>query len=181
LTLGGHAVSEAWADDVVEQVRTAVRRYHEEQPAEPGMTREELQRAVGIPAPLLAALLPRTGLGVEAEIVHDPGHRVDVDALLHLLADAGLSPPTIAELHLSQRLVAMLVRDDAVVVAGPYAFRRNDFDRACAIVRALIEDGGPQTAGALRDALHVTRKHAIPLLEAMDAAGVTRRSGDLRS
>ena len=31
-----------------------------------------------------------------------------------------------------------------------------------------------------RDALGITRKHAIPLLEWMDAEGITRRDGDLR-
>ena len=36
------------------------------------------------------------------------------------------------------------------------------------------------TAAELRDALGVSRKYAIPLLEYFDAQGLTRREGDVR-
>jgi hypothetical protein len=36
------------------------------------------------------------------------------------------------------------------------------------------------TVSQLRDALGITRKHAVPLAECVDKYGLTRRSGDVR-
>jgi selenocysteine-specific elongation factor len=36
------------------------------------------------------------------------------------------------------------------------------------------------TVAELRDELGITRKHALPLVNELDARGVTRRRGDLR-
>ena len=49
------------------------------------------------------------------------------------------------------------------------------------VVAGLLEkspDGIP--VPAIRDALHSSRKHVVPLLEHLDAIGVTRRRGDVR-
>jgi selenocysteine-specific elongation factor len=43
---------------------------------------------------------------------------------------------------------------------------------------AALPDGF--TVGDFRDALGITRKHAVPLLEWLDDQGVTRRVGDGR-
>lgn len=47
-------------------------------------------------------------------------------------------------------------------------------------VREAIRLRGAQTVASLRDALGSTRKTVVPLLEALDAAGITRRVKDLR-
>ena len=36
------------------------------------------------------------------------------------------------------------------------------------------------TVAELRDELDITRKHALPLVNELDARGITRRRGDLR-
>ncbi|MCX6530780.1 MAG: SelB C-terminal domain-containing protein, partial [Actinobacteria bacterium] len=36
------------------------------------------------------------------------------------------------------------------------------------------------TVSQFREHLGITRKHAVPLLEALDNRGITKRSGDLR-
>jgi len=47
-------------------------------------------------------------------------------------------------------------------------------------VRALIDARGSATVGDIREALGVTRKHAVPICEYLDRAGVTRRVGNER-
>ena len=51
-------------------------------------------------------------------------------------------------------------------------------ERAGTIVREAGSDG--ITVSALRERLGTSRKYAVPLIEHLDRAGVTRRSGDLR-
>jgi len=49
-----------------------------------------------------------------------------------------------------------------------------------ALVACLQARPDGATAADLRDALGVSRKYAIPLLEYFDAQGVTKREGDVR-
>ena len=51
---------------------------------------------------------------------------------------------------------------------------------ARARLRAAWLDGGAFTVAAVRDALNLTRRDTLPLLEHFDAVGVTLRRGDLR-
>ena len=48
------------------------------------------------------------------------------------------------------------------------------------VVAGVIRANGPATAADLKDAMGVSRKYAMPLLELFDATGLTRREGDLR-
>lgn len=49
------------------------------------------------------------------------------------------------------------------------------------LIREKLAAGGPGvTVAEIRDLLGTTRKYAVPLCEYLDAAGVTRREGDLR-
>ncbi|HEY3723273.1 MAG TPA: selenocysteine-specific translation elongation factor [Acidimicrobiia bacterium] len=158
----------------------AVARHHDEHPSEPGVPVARLGRTLQVPDGALGAVLARTELVSDGETVHAPGRRAPTDALEGTLAASGLAPPPAAELDASARLLRALVRDGVLVMAGPFAYRRADFDEAVRIVRARIDADGPQTTSALRAALGITRKHALPLLEEMDRRGVTRRRGDGR-
>ncbi len=60
------------------------------------------------------------------------------------------------------------------------AATRTDSPSTMGVARLLAATPDGVTAGEVRDALGTTRKHAIPLLALLDAAGVTRRRGDLR-
>jgi selenocysteine-specific elongation factor len=74
-----------------------------------------------------------------------------------------------------------LVRRGLVVdVEGTY-FARSAVDAAARVVAELLA-ATPEgvTVAGVRDALGTTRKYLLPLLGALDGAGVTRRRGDLR-
>jgi selenocysteine-specific elongation factor len=74
-----------------------------------------------------------------------------------------------------------LVRRGLVVERDGVHFAATAIDAAARVVAGLLRDH-PEgvTVGEVRDALGSTRKHTVPLVSALDAAGITRRRGDLR-
>jgi selenocysteine-specific elongation factor len=76
--------------------------------------------------------------------------------------------------------VDRLVRDGQVVRSGPYGFLPPAVDVVVGRLRALPEGAGGFTVADARDALGITRKHAVPWLELLDRLGLTVRDGDRR-
>jgi selenocysteine-specific elongation factor len=74
-----------------------------------------------------------------------------------------------------------LARRGLVIDCEGVWFATSAVDRAAEEV-ALLLARCPEgiTVAMVRDALHTTRKHALPLLARLDATGVTRRRGDVR-
>ena len=104
------------------------------------------------------------------------------------LNQAGLTPPTIDALaeqlgiprQETHRALGFLDKYGYARRAGDFYFSARAIQHAEeAVVRHLMSNG-PSTATELKEALGISRKHAIPLLEYMDAQGTTRREGDLR-
>ncbi|MBA4370178.1 MAG: selenocysteine-specific translation elongation factor [Coriobacteriaceae bacterium] len=110
--------------------------------------------------------------------------------LLPLLESQGLAPASLAELAgaagvdagVARKVLGKLAADGAIVrIAGDLHFAVGAIDGARAkLVESLDAMPGGATAAQLRDALGVSRKYAIPLLEYFDAQGVSKREGDLR-
>jgi len=74
-----------------------------------------------------------------------------------------------------------LVQSGRLVAVGGIHFASSALDHAHEVVRRLLAtkpDGF--SASEFRDALGTSRKFAIPLAEALDARGITRRRGDVR-
>ncbi len=125
---------------------------------------------------------PKAGAGARAM------EQQAADKLQAALAAAGKTPPTTPQLAADAGLEAPLARKALASLEKQGTVRRVDrdlcfdaaaFDALEACVRACLANG-PATAAELRDAMGVSRKYAIPLLEYFDAQGVTRRDGDLR-
>lgn len=124
---------------------------------------------------------------------HEPRLTEDQKAaseqLLTLLRAAGLTPPFVAEMPepLSGRrdlwsLLHWLEAGNAVVQVADDLYMASDHVRAAeARVRETL--GGRSGLGPadFREALDVTRKHLIPLLNFFDTRGTTLRVGDGRS
>ncbi len=92
---------------------------------------------------------------------------------------AGVTGPSAASLDraVARRLVA---RGD-IVECGGIAFHRSVIEGLVPVVRELLAASPTGfTVAHLRERLGITRKHAVPLAEALDATGVTRRNGDVR-
>ena len=111
-------------------------------------------------------------------------------AVLALLESQGIQPASAAELALAVGVEPAVVRKALAKLAGDgRVVRANSelhFSAAAMVLAreraaaALAGHPAGATAAELRDALGVSRKHAIPLLEYFDAQGFTKRAGDLR-
>jgi selenocysteine-specific elongation factor len=92
------------------------------------------------------------------------------------------TPPTVPELEgagFPRALIDTVVRSGSLVRISPGMVLTTTFvERAVEIVRAAGDRG--VTVSALRAELGTSRKYAVPLMEHLDRAGVTRREGDLR-
>ncbi|HJR51378.1 MAG TPA: selenocysteine-specific translation elongation factor [Gemmatimonadales bacterium] len=196
------AVGELWVtSELLAQVGSRcldlLRQYHREQPLDRGMPLETLRRSLGAPEPVVESVLEqlaRTGRmrrleGRAALAGFTPraaGGEGAVTEIVALLEDAGLTPPTVAELERRTgrrdveallRLAASTGKVEAVERDRYYA--RVVLDRFVATLRAssTVETIVPSE---LRQRLGISRKYLIPLLEWADSRGFTEWDGDVR-
>jgi selenocysteine-specific elongation factor len=85
------------------------------------------------------------------------------------------------ETDVARRALTRLASSGEVVRLGPELhFAREAVDDARERIVSDLQEHEQATAAQLRDAIGVSRKYAIPLLEYFDAQAVTRRVGDER-
>lgn len=111
-------------------------------------------------------------------------------ALAAALADHGLTPPPLSELAAEAgiavgiaRRVAARLRDEGVA----YRVSGDLYCDAAAVAACkeslaeFLRNGGEGSVAGMKDAMGgISRKYAVPLLEAFDAEGFTMRDGDVR-
>jgi len=112
------------------------------------------------------------------------------DKLLALIESQALAPAGVRDLAqeagvdpgVARKVLGQLASEGHVVrVSSEMHFSAGAISGArSALVAQLERTPEGASAADLRDALGVSRKYAIPLLEYFDAQGVTRRDGDLR-
>ena len=95
------------------------------------------------------------------------------------LRAAGLAVPRSSALGLSADLFHSLVRDgELVAVADDLSYLPEQIEELTGRLAELPESF---TVAGFRDALELTRRQAVPLLEWLDANGWTSRRGDVRT
>ena len=108
--------------------------------------------------------------------------------LAELLAAAGPKPPTVADLlkqadlapKQGYKALGLLEKQGRAVKASEeFYFDAIALGTLEQAVRAALANG-PASAADLKDAMGLSRKHAIPVLEHFDDTGITRRVGDAR-
>jgi selenocysteine-specific elongation factor len=180
----------------------SVAQYHADHPIAGGMPREELRARIFGRAPAavfehaLHALVERASV-VARERIALPGRGTALspeesrvrDAILSVLAAAGLTPPDLSTLasriaatpEVVARIANLLVRQNEIVKVGELLFHPAALVRLKAEIRSL-KQGGSATldVAAFKDRYKLTRKYAIPLLEYLDRERITRRVGDVR-
>ena len=195
-------VGELWVtaslvEDLSARCLDLLRRHHHENPADRGMPLETLRHSLRAPEPVVEAVLAdlvRAGRmrrldGLAALAGFAPravGGDAAVDQIVHLLEDAGLTPPSIQELErqTGRRDVAAILRLAAGAgrvepVERDRYFARLPLDR---FVQTLREGGAGDeiVPSQLRQRLGISRKYLIPLLEWADVKGVTAWDGGVR-
>ena len=185
----GWLVDPAWARAAAARLAAAVAAHDREDPVAPGLPTEAARRAAGMPdARLLDAVLQHepAGLAVrEGRVVAAapaglaPEVRQALDALrADLAADPFAAPDAdrLAELGLGPRQLASLVRAGELLrVADGVVLLPGADTRAVEILAGM----GPEfSLSDARQALHTTRRVAVPLLELLARTGRTRRTVD---
>lgn len=111
-------------------------------------------------------------------------------ALISIVRAQGLSPASLADLAaeagvdiaLARGALGNLAKEGRVVRLGnELHFPAEAMELARERLVALLRERGKATAAEIRDALGVSRKYVIPLLEHFDTQGLTVRDGDYRS
>ena len=196
--IGARLVPQAAEDAARERVLETVAAFHQEHPLLPGMPLEAFRRAAGGSA--LASRLVEQ-LGLAGRLVQEGGwvrlttHRATMPAGLAEanrliqgeLEAAGFEGRTAAELAArtpaapASEIAEFLVREGtAIRVGSDRYYARIHLQEAVAKALAEVRTLGLATPSQLRAALGLTRKYLIPILEWMDAQGLTVREGDAR-
>lgn len=191
-------------EELRHRVLARVADYHARHPLRPGMPREELRRAAmeACDARAAAAVVERLAQAGELRLDGDrvalpgfaprlpPELAAAAERLQAALAAAGVAPPSAAEAlaaagfpadeAVRAEVLAHLLDRGAVVRVGEFCYAAEAMARVTDAVRSYLRAHGTMTVAELRDLLGVTRKHAVPLAEYLDASRVTRRAGDVR-
>lgn len=132
----------------------------------------------------------RTISGRIAPPDHDPSPDRETEQiaedLISKMAERGLSPMDRSEARdllpadLREPLIDYLIREGLAVPAGEFLVERRVWDDLVRSLADWFREEETITVSQLRDLAATTRKYAVPLAEALDAARITLRRGDLR-
>jgi selenocysteine-specific elongation factor len=173
-------------------------------PRWPGVPRSEwpawMPRAC--PARLRAGLADRLIHDGRVLLLHDyvlpleesdtrlaPQDRHLLDAILAEYDAAGFQPPAVEALacrtsgnaaRVGELVQLAAARGELVRLAPGLWLSREQWERGKRLVTEAIRARGGLTVAEIRDLLGSSRKWVVPIVEALDASGVTRRAGDVR-
>ena len=200
---GGRLFSTQIAAQAEDRIVAAVTAAHATDPLRPSISLAAVRTALpewaakGLADSAIARLCDRNVLEAAEGGVRLPGHVValtrDQEAAANdvraLLATAGLAPPFVDEFPASLKdrgdlwsLLKFLEGEGVVSpVADGYYLSTTELEKGIAAVRGMLGGQAGLGPSAFRDALPVTRKHLIPLLNYLDGLGITMRSDEGRS
>lgn len=187
--------------DVAKQLISQLEAVQQSEPWTMGTTSLALSRARGIAEPLLVRIL--NALVDEGRIAARHGYFSTVDYVPKLSAEqrgfferavpldsarpflpapyddvaAQVRGSPIAGLP---KAFDTLLARGVLVKVGEALYRGTQIDAAHERIEAFIDRNGSMTMAQFRDLLGTSRKYAVPLLEWLDARGITVRSGDVR-
>ena len=183
-------------------IENALLKFHAANPAATGIAKDALRQSVmpKASAEAFAAVLASaqaSGQAVMCDgLVSHPqagaGARVleeqNAQKLSDILREAGVKPPFAEDLFTQADLAPKQAYKALGVLEKQGRIEKvNDdlfFDsQAFATLKTAVAEqlaGGPASATELKDAMGLSRKHAIPVLEHLDGTGFTRRVGDAR-
>ncbi len=200
-SIGGRLFHRGVLDALVAQTTAFVTAHLERHPLQWGVGKEELRQRVGFPHP--AALFNRVietlstahplfvrGDRVRVgtpDIVLPPARARVIDRLNESIRAAGVAFPSRTELERAwtseeriQDALQYLREAEQIVEVGEGVMHVSALERCLATLRGVFAAKPELSVADLREALGITRKHAVPLLEYLDARRITLRKGDVR-
>jgi selenocysteine-specific elongation factor len=195
--VGQRLLARRHLDQAMTTIERAVAEHHRRARLEPGMSKEQVRRAVSEPEladRALQELIQRGAVVAERTWVRlpswtgelDPADRVRVDGVRNALRGAGFEGVRPADMASASgdvptvALVEFVVRRGQAVRIGDRFLDSDIVQEAVAAVGEVIAATGQCGPAQIRERLGLTRKFSIPLLEWMDGQGYTVRQGDTR-
>ena len=191
-------------EDDLKSLTGELDRFHASNPLVPGIPKDDLrERVVSHLRPdVFRYLLERaaaTGVAVvSGDTVKRAGREISLlpeeikakEQIAAAFAKAGLTVPPVKEVlaglkidaRRAQKLVQILLREQALVkVSEDLLFHRSAIQRLRELLAGYKQKSGVKLPiPVFKELAGISRKYAIPLLEYLDRAGVTRRAGDER-
>lgn len=195
IVVGGRWLHPQTVGELESALMAMVATWHRENPLVGGAPRRDLRRGIfsRLPESLFVGLLSR--LSDSGQLVLEgprlraasfsvrltPQQQVQQDALELRIRTAGLEGPKTSEvLQSSAELLHLLLEAGTVSRVGPYLMHRESLHNVRASVKDWLKEHGALLTADFKQMTALSRKYAIPLLEWLDASGVTRRIGDRR-
>jgi selenocysteine-specific elongation factor len=186
------------------QVDARLKRYLDANPRLPGVAKTEwpawLPRTCPqrLRAPLAQWLIDRGHVALADGYVVSRGRAASMspedqrlyESMLAEFEAAAFQPPALEALKccspgVARRLAELIklgvARGRLVRIADGMWLHERRWRELASLVVDAIRQRGPLSVSDIRTLLHSTRKYVVPLVEALDAAGITRRAGDLRA
>jgi len=180
-----------------------VTRFHEQNPLQKGVSREELRKRIFDDLPpevfrfLLDRMAEKRSISLQEESVCVYGREVQLSAKESALREkidaffreAGCQPPSLSEVPGAidenadevRRIFFWMTRQKILVkVSEDLAWHSLILDEIKARIRSSFKRGDKFGVAEFKELFGMTRKHAIPLLEYLDRERVTRRQGNDR-
>lgn len=185
-----------WWKNLIDEAEKSIRQWHQKHPDLPSMPLDELEVNIACPrkvSGLLVETLCKKGYQADKLGIAHPNHRLTLpeeiasiaQAITAQLERAGLNPPNKSDITTTpqhDQALKFLIRSGKVVeLDAKIVISSNALDKAIEKVRGFIQIHGQATASELRQHLDSTRKIVMPLLELLDAMGVTLRNENYRS
>ncbi|HUG32063.1 MAG TPA: selenocysteine-specific translation elongation factor [Acidimicrobiia bacterium] len=180
----------AAAPDLMEEIEATahslVTDAHQRHPLRQGLSIATLAERLGIEAALAEAVVARSPrLERRGPDVAQPGHVVELDedqaAAWHRATERlseSLAVPDLDDLGLDPEVIHFAIRTGELVrINESLGYLVAQIDELKAVMAQLPEDF---TVAEFRDAVGLSRKYAVPLLEWSDREGLTIRRGDRR-
>ncbi len=187
LVAGDLALNDQTVARLLTGAEGAVGEFHAANPLRPGMPKASLASRLDLEVAALDQLLASSAAlrddgATVARADFEAGLTADQEAIWQevqaTLASAGWSVPKLGELAIDREMLHVLLRERRLVrVADDLVY----LPEQVAALRERLGTLAPSfSVPEFKDALAISRKYAVPLLEWLDATGVTMRDGDVR-
>ncbi len=180
-----------------------VRDFHEKNPLQKGIGREELRTRIYDQLPLelfkycLEVLVGNRQLSLQKEMVSLYGREVQLSAdgeqlrerIEAFFIESGFQAPSFADLQASvggdpedlRRIFYWMIKENILVkIAEDFVYHRRTLEAVKAKIKSRFAQGTRFGVADFKEMLDLTRKHSIPLLEFLDREKFTRRQGNER-
>ena len=197
LAIGGHVMAVVVAEALDNNIRAMLASDAEAGTGLRGLSRALLPKRLGVPPPLVSAILERLAENGEVELagarVMLPGVKCfpnegDAEIIAAILGDldrGGFAPPSLTEVTRERGAPGRVLEDmessrQIVRIAPDFGLTQDGYTRWLCAIGQMLTEQDRVTVGELRDRLRTSRKYALAFLEHLDARSVTRRVGDAR-